>query len=88
MLNSWWKQNNSETNWLKTVKNQKLLIVTEIWTAKEMAGITQNGQKCLIFIIFIIVPLLRLENIKERWKKIERYIQSIKNIYKLKWLGP
>ena len=42
-----------------------------------MAGIAQNGQKCLIF---IVVPLLRLENIKERWKKIERYSQSIKNI--------
>ena len=34
-----------------------------------------------------MVYLLRLENIKERWKKkTERYIQSIKNIYKLKWL--
>ena len=43
-----------------------------------MAGVAQNGQKCPIF---IVVPLLRLENIKERWKKIERYIQSIKNIY-------
>ena len=32
-----------------------------------MAGIAQNGRKCLIF---IVVPLLRLENIKERWKKI------------------
>ena len=31
-----------------------------------MAGIAQNGHKCLIF---IVVPLLRLENIKERWKK-------------------
>ena len=53
----------------------------------EMAGITQNGQKCLIF---IVVPLLSLGNIKERRKKkkIERYIQSIKNIYKLKWLSP
>ena len=50
-----------------------------------MAGIAQNGQKCLIF---IVVPLLRLDNIKERWKKIERYIQSIKDIYKLKWLSP
>ena len=49
-----------------------------------MAGIAQNGQKCLIF---IVVPLLRLENIKERWKKIERYFQSTKNIYKLKWLS-
>ena len=42
-----------------------------------MAGIAQNGQKCLIF---IVVSLLRLENIKEKWKKIERYIQNI-NIY-------
>ena len=50
-----------------------------------MAEIAQNGQKCLIF---TVVPLLRLGNIKERWKKIERYIQSIKNIYKLKWLSP
>ena len=50
-----------------------------------MAGIAQNGQKCLIF---IVIPLLRLEIIKERWKRIERYIQSIKNIYKLKWLSP
>ena len=29
-----------------------------------------NGQKCLIF---IVAPLLRLENIKEIWKKMERY---------------
>ena len=50
-----------------------------------MAGIAQNGQKCLIF---IVVPLLRLESIKERWKKTESYIQSMKNIYKLKWLSP
>ena len=50
-----------------------------------MAGIAQNGQKCLIF---IVVALLKLENIKERWKKMERYIQSMKNIYKLKWLSP
>ena len=40
-----------------------------------MAGTAQNGQTCLIF---IAVPLIRLENIKERWKTIERYIQSIK----------
>ena len=46
-----------------------------------MAGIALNGQKCLIF---IVVPLLRLENIKERWEKIERYTQNIKNIYQLK----
>ena len=45
-----------------------------------MAGIAQNWQKCLIF---IVVTLLKLKNIKERWKKIGRYIQSIKNIYKL-----
>ena len=50
-----------------------------------MAGIIQNWQKCLIF---TVVPLLRFENIKERLKKIERYIQSIKNIYELKWLIP
>ena len=31
-----------------------------------MAGIAQNGHKCLIF---IVVTLIRLENIKERWKK-------------------
>ena len=51
-----------------------------------MAGIAQNWRKCLIF---IVVPILRLENIKERWKKIEsiKSIQSIKNIYKLKWLS-
>ena len=40
-----------------------------------MAWIPQNGQKPLIF---IVVLLLRLKNIKERWKKIERYIQRIK----------
>ena len=31
-----------------------------------MVWIAQNRQKCLIF---IVIPLLRLENIKERWKK-------------------
>ena len=31
----------------------------------EMVGIAQNGQKRLIFIVF---PLLRIENIKERRK--------------------
>ena len=46
-----------------------------------MTEIAQNEQKCLIF---IAVPLLRLENIKGRWKKIEIYIQSVKNIHKLK----
>ena len=39
-----------------------------------MSGIAQNGQKCLIF---VVVHLLKLENIKGRWEKIERYIQSI-----------
>ena len=33
-----------------------------------MAGIAQNGQKCLIF---VVVHLLKLENIKGRWKKID-----------------
>ena len=50
-----------------------------------MVRIAQNGPKSLIF---IVVPLLRLKNIKERWKKIETYIQSIKNIYWLKSLSP
>ena len=36
-----------------------------------MAEIAQNGHECLIF---IVVPLIRLENIKERRKKIGRYI--------------
>ena len=40
-----------------------------------MARILQNGQKRLIF---IVVPLLRIENIKERRKKIEIFIQCIK----------
>ena len=33
-------------------------------------------------------PSTKAQNIKERCKKIERYIQSIKNVYKLKWLSP
>ena len=49
-----------------------------------MVGIAQYGQKCLIL---TVVPLLRIKNIKERWKKTERYIQSIKNICKLKSLS-
>ena len=48
----------------------------------EMAGIAQNGQKCLIF---LVVPLIRFENIKKRRKKLERCIQSVKNIYNFKW---
>ena len=44
----------------------------------EMAGIAQNMQKCLIF---IVVPLLRLKNIKERWEKIKRYFSKYENIY-------
>ena len=38
-----------------------------------MAGIAQNGQKRLIL---IIVPLLRIENIKERWERENRKIYS------------
>ena len=37
-----------------------------------MAGIAQNGQKRLTF---IVVSVLRIKNIKERWKKIEREMQ-------------
>ena len=40
-----------------------------------MAGIAQNGQKCLIF---IVVPLLRLENIKERWEKNRKICSKYK----------
>ena len=40
-----------------------------------MAWIAQSRQKRLIFIVF---SLQIIKNIKERWKKIERYIQSIK----------
>ena len=38
-------------------------------------------------LIFIVVTLLRNDNIKKRWKEIERYIQvKIKLSYtKLKW---
>ena len=36
-----------------------------------MAEIAQNGHKCLIF---IAVPLVRIENIKERWGKKNRKI--------------
>ena len=43
-----------------------------------MAGLAQNQQKCLIF---IVVHLLRLENINMIWKKIEIYIQQIKNLH-------
>ena len=37
----------------------------------EMAGIGPNGQKCLIF---IVVPLLRIENIKKRRREKNRNI--------------
>ena len=50
-----------------------------------MARIAQNGQKRLIS---ILVLSLRIENIKERWKKIKRYIHSIQIIFKLKWKSP
>ena len=43
-----------------------------------MAGKAQNGQKRLIF---IVVPLLRIENIKERWEKENRKIYSKYKIY-------
>ena len=47
-----------------------------------MTGIAQQEQKG---VIFSVVSLLRIENIKEKWKKTpERYIQSIKNTCKLK----
>ena len=49
-----------------------------------MAGIAQNGQKRLIFIVVI---LLIIKNSKTRWKKIQRYIQSIKNTRELTWLS-
>ena len=41
-----------------------------------MAGMAQNGQKCLIF---IVVPLLRLENIKERSEKNRKIYSKYKN---------
>ena len=47
-----------------------------------MAGIAQNGQKCLIF---IVVLLLRLENLKERWKN--RKIYSKYKIYVKKYIA-
>ena len=42
----------------------------------EIAGIAQNGQKRLIF---IVVPLLRIENIKLRWKKNRKIYSKYKN---------
>ena len=38
-----------------------------------MAEIAQYRHKCLIF---IVVPLIRLEKFKEIWKKIGRYIMA------------
>ena len=44
-----------------------------------MAGLAQNWQKRLIF---IVVPLLRRENIKEEWKKNRNiYSNYEKHIY-------
>ena len=40
-----------------------------------MAGIAQNGQKCLIF---IVVPLLRLASIKEMEKKNRKIYSKYK----------
>ena len=37
-----------------------------------MTVIAENRAKTSYF---IVIPLLRIENIKERWKKTERYIQ-------------
>ena len=42
-----------------------------------MAEVAKNRQK---FLIFIAVPLLRIENIKERWKNRKIY-SKYKNIY-------
>ena len=42
-----------------------------------MARIPQNGQKSLIF---IVVPLLRIENVKERWRKKKKK-EKDRNIY-------
>ena len=50
-----------------------------------MTGIAQNGQKRLIF---IAVPLLIIENLKEGWKKNRKIYSEYKNICKLKWLSP
>ena len=47
-----------------------LLIVAEIWAAKEMAGDGTKWGKAPYF--HCVAPLIRIENIKERWKKIER----------------
>ena len=43
-----------------------------------MAGLAQNRQKCLIF---IVVPLLKCENIKEGWKKNRKIYSKYKKIY-------
>ena len=43
-----------------------------------MAGIAQNRHKCFIF---IVVPLLRLKNIKERWKKYRKIYLKYKKKY-------
>ena len=49
-----------------------------------MAGIAQNGQKMPYF---HCGPSAKTQKtLKRDGKKIERYIQSIKNLYKLKWL--
>ena len=47
-----------------------------------MAGIAQNGHKCLIL---IVVSLQIIENVKEMETNINT--QSIKNIHKLKWFN-
>ena len=45
--------------------------------AIEIADIAQNEHKRLIF---IVVPLIRLKNIKERWKKNRKIYLKQKNI--------
>ena len=40
-----------------------------------MAGIAQNGRKRLVF---IVVPLLRINNIKERWKQNRKIYSKYK----------
>ena len=47
-----------------------------------MAGVAQNRQKHLIF---IMVPLLRIEKPKERYLKNRKIYSKYKNICKLTW---
>ena len=49
-----------------------------------MAGIAQNGQ---IHLIFIVVPLLIIENIKERWNIYRHRHMFHPSQYSSVWLG-